>query len=186
MNRIFTVFIAGILLCLPAASVFGVQQFDDFTVRESAQEGESVELVALDAGGNKQEALSATLPFSINGFEVDLKFHAGRALFPRDLVSSTFLYVKYEGQARSITRLFYVYPGLMNGFSVLHIPLVVLVVIPFALVVLGMFFRRLIILFLVLLAAFFFFNSSKGLSLESFFDAVREWLGGILQLIIGF
>ncbi|MFS8618100.1 MAG: hypothetical protein FWJ85_14860, partial [Solitalea sp.] len=116
----------------------------------------------------------------------EMNFREGRASFPRDLVSSTFLYVKYEGEARSRTRLFYVYPGFVDGFTVLHIPLVLLVAVPLALVLIGMFFRRLIILVVLLLGAFFYFNSSRGLSLSSFFDGIKEWVNGLLQMIVPF
>lgn len=184
MNKYLSALIPGILLLFSTASLSA--QIGDFTVRESDREGESIELIALDGSGDPQREFSGSLPFSVNGFEVEMNFREGRASFPRDLVSSTFLYVKYEGEARSRTRLFYVYPGFVNGFTVLHIPLVLLVAVPLALVLIGMFFRRLIILVVLLLGAFFYFNSSRGLSLSSFFDGIKEWVNGLLQMIVPF
>lgn len=179
------IFFTGIVFpLLTGASAFA-DQIKDFTIRESENQNETIELVALDGTGNVREDLEGDFPFSINGFETEMNFEDGRAYFPRDVASSTFLYLKYKEETGSSARLYYVYRGLAGGFTVIHIPLALLVIIPLALVLLGMFFRRLIILVLVLLGAFFYFNSSKGLSPGSFFDAVSEWISGLLQMIIG-
>lgn len=179
MNKLFTTWAPGLVLMLAATSV-KAQTITDFTVRESEQESETIELVALDASGNRQEDLDGAFPFSVNGFETELKFRDGGAFFPREVASSTFLYLKHNEGGHSAARLFYVYRGLAGSFTVFHIPLALLVIIPVALILLGMFFRRLIILMLLLLAAFFYFNSSKGLSPGSFFDAAKEWINGLL------
>ncbi|HEY9561351.1 MAG TPA: hypothetical protein VIR29_11265 [Anseongella sp.] len=120
-----------------------------------------------------------------------MEFRDGSAYFPREVASSTFLYLKYRGAKDNVsesntTHLYYVYRGMAGGFTVIYIPLVLLIIIPAALILLGMFFRRLIILMLILLGAFFYFNSSKGLSPGSFFDAIKEWISGLLQVVAGF
>ncbi|HYH57494.1 MAG TPA: hypothetical protein VD772_12825, partial [Anseongella sp.] len=119
-------------------------------------------------------------PFSINGFETRMEFKKGRARFTDEPASSTLLYIKYKGEPAAVSRLFYVYRDAAGAWSVIPIPLALLVIVPLALVFLGVFFRRLIVIMLLLLGAFFYFNSSKGLSPGSFFDAVREWVMGLL------
>lgn len=178
MNKLFTTLASGLVLMLAATAV-KAQAIADFTVRESERESETIELVALDASGKRREDIDGVFPFSVNGFETELKFRNGGAFFPREVASSTFLYLKYKGEGDSSARLYYVYRGLAGSFTVFHIPLALLVIIPLALILLGMFFRRLIILMLLLLGAFFYFNSSRGLSLDSFFDAAKEWVNGL-------
>lgn len=179
-------FIIAALLLTAAATM--ANDIAGFSVQESLEEGETIELIALDASGNRLEKLSGDVPFSINGFETDLKFRGGRAFFPSEVAASTFIYLKYkggDGNAGNITRLYYVYQGLAGGFTVMHIPLLLLVVVPLGLILLGMIFRKLIIFALILLAAFFYFNNTKGLSPGDFFDAAGEWLSSLLQMIIG-
>src|SRR5690606_41928170 len=102
MNKYLSALIPGILLLFSTASLSA--QIGDFTVRESDREGESIELIALDGSGDPQREFSGSVPFSVNGFEVEMNFREGRASFRRDLVSSTFLYEAYEGDASSRPR----------------------------------------------------------------------------------
>ncbi|QEC52833.1 hypothetical protein EDD80_10528 [Anseongella ginsenosidimutans] len=183
MNRLLFIFGYFLISLFSGSISVSAGDIPDFAVRE--QEGETIKLVALDASGNSLQDLSGVFPFSVNGFETDIRFKDGQASFPQEVAAATFLYLKHEGGTGSTAHLYYVYRGLSGGFSVIHIPLALLVVVPLALILLGMFFRRLIILMLLLLGAFFYFNSSKGLSLDSFLDAAREWIGGLLQVILG-
>lgn len=177
MNKVYRVVLLSMLL---GAAFFRPAQAEDitgFTLRVSPGEGERIELVTMD--GEAVSGIQGRHPFSVNGFRSDLEFRKGVAGLPGELSSSTFLYIKYEGEERNISRLFYVYRGFAGDYSVVPVPLALLIIVPLAFVLLGVFFRRLILLALLLLGAFFYFSNYRGLSPGDFFDAAREWLRGL-------
>lgn len=187
MNRFLFFLLFGMCGVFAAAGQgAGPDDIPGFTVRESEADGQRIEMVALDKSGEPFNDIHGVYHFSVNGLGTDVKFEKGRAAFAREVSSSTFLYIKYDpvaaaGEGRvTLSELFYVYRGSTGGYTIIHIPLALLVIIPLALILLGVFFRRLIIIALLLLGAFFYFNNLKGLSLDSFFDAAKEWINGLL------
>src|SRR3546814_3744067 len=99
MSKFFTILIP----CLLLVRGIDAQTLEDFSVRESERAGETIELVVLDASGNQQSSFSGKHPFSINGFETELEFRDGSAYFPREVASSTFLYLKYRGAKDNVS-----------------------------------------------------------------------------------
>lgn len=180
MNKFLRLLIFSVIFSLTGSVYILAADIPDFTVRESEMSGENIEMIALDAEGAEHVTTRGEYVFSINGFETSLKFKEGVAGFPRDVSSSTFLYIKHDGESGAVSRLFYVYRAPAGSYSVFHIPLAVIVIVPLGLILLGVFFRRLIILMVVLLGAFFYFSNMRGFSLDSFFDAAREWITGLL------
>src|SRR3546814_16669535 len=141
MSKFFTILIP----CLLLVRGIDAQTLEDFSVRESERAGETIELVVLDASGNQQSSFSGKHPFSINGFETELDFSDGSAYFLRAVASSNFLYMTYIGANDNVsynntTHLYYLYRGMSGDFTVIYIPLFLLIFLPSDIILLFMFF----------------------------------------------
>ena len=145
----------------------------DFKLSPALFENNSIHIKALNEAGDEDILVNGRYTFSVNGFEKRLFFLGGSAEYPDNLTSSTFLYMKCGPVDRPVSRLFYVYRT-TAGLSPFKISLFWLLVIPVILILGSFVFRRLIILVFIVIVLFFLFN--KGLSVSSYFNAVKDWI----------
>ncbi|MBW4889358.1 hypothetical protein KXQ82_06510 [Mucilaginibacter sp. HMF5004] len=145
----------------------------NFTLKENPFGKDELAVVATDTAGVIQENVNGTFKFSINGFDEDMDFEHGTAFYRRKLDKSSFIYIKHNNDAGSVSTLYYVYKQ-ENKLTPIHISWVVLIAIPCILVLLGYMFRKLIIWAVILFCIFIYFNHHSGLSLPTFFETVTD------------
>lgn len=145
----------------------------NFTVKQNPFSKDELAVMATDTAGVVQENVNGTFKFSINGFDEDLDFEHGTALYRRKLNKSSFIYIKHTNDVGSKSTLYYVYRS-NTTLMPIRISWVVLIAIPCILALLGYLFRKLIILAIILFCLFLYFNHSGGLSIPTFFETIFD------------
>ncbi|WP_295648271.1 hypothetical protein [uncultured Mucilaginibacter sp.] len=165
------------LICIVMLSVLSAFadpiSIKNFAVKENPFGKDELAIVATDTAGVIQEGINGTFKFSINGFDEDLAFEHGTALYHRKLYKSSFLYVKHSDDAGSNSILYYIFKQDAK-LTPVRISWIVLIAIPCILILLGYMFRKLIILAIVLFCLFVYFNHHSGLDIGTFFETVFD------------
>lgn len=147
----------------------------DFVVKENPFGKDEIAIVAEDSVHRIQENINGVFNFSVNGFQNELRFENGTALYRHKLERSSFIYLKHQNEKTSLSKLYYIYkhdskldPFLISWMWLIGIPLVLLL--------LAYLFKRFIILAVIIFGIFLYFNYNGGLSLPAFFETIIEGL----------
>ena len=147
----------------------------NFVIKENPFGTNEVAVVVTDTAGIPQENVNGDFLFTINGFEVNLKFENGTAFYHQKLKKSSFIFLRHQNDSGTHSTLFYVYKS-DSKLTPVHVSWVLLFAIPVFLVLLGYMFKRFIIIAAVIFCIFIYFNHSNGLSLPTFFQTVFDGL----------
>jgi hypothetical protein len=151
-----------------------------FAIKENPFAKDEIAVVATDTANNILENVNGIFAFTVDGFQVPLKFDKGTAFYHHKLDKSSFLYVKHVNDAGTHSILYYVYKS-DDKLIPIHISWLVLLVVPLVLVLLGYLFKKFIVIAIIIFCIFIFFNYHAGLSISTFFESIIDGLKGLFK-----
>ena len=172
MNKFFLSYFLLLCISLKTSAETSAQKISSFELKSNSSERLSVRTLANTEELNNNE-INGSFDFSINGIDKKLQFKNGEAIIPEKISSSTFLFIRPLERPFSGIELYYVLK-VREGLSVIHIPIVLLLLIPLFFFVLGYFVRKLLIIAIALIVVFFIFN--KGLSIGDYLHVIYQWI----------
>lgn len=173
MLRSKALFIISLLICLTVFSLNTTvaQDIRNFEIKEYITGDGTLAILALDSLKQADSKPDGTFRFIINGFENDLDFRNGVALFPQTLSTSTFVFLKHNPDGQEIGKYYYIIKKgknlktiELNGITLLLVPLFILFI--------AYIFKRFLLVFVLLGMVFLYFYFSQGLDLGPFMDNI--------------
>lgn len=172
-----------ILFILSAAFAYAdTVSINHFEVKNNPKAENEIIIIATDTAGQVMENLNGHFAFSVNGFDENLKFKHGTAIYKHQFPKSVFIYVKHENDNGTHATLYYVYK-MSDKLVPIHIPWAVLLIIPFTLIVVGYMFRKLIIVAVIILIVYIWFNYHNGLGIGTFFESIIDGLKSLFNKV---
>ncbi|HLR00158.1 MAG TPA: hypothetical protein VK102_07250 [Sphingobacterium sp.] len=173
MLRSKALFILSLLIYLTLFSVdiTAAQDIRNFEVKEYITGNGTLAILALDSLKEADDKPNGTFRFIINGFENDLDFRDGVALFPQTLSTSTFVFLKHNPDGQEIGKYYYI---MKKGKSVKTLELngITLLLVPLFILFVAYIFKRFLLVFVLLGIVFLYFYFSQGLDVGPFMDNI--------------
>ena len=171
-----------LLICSTAFAYANAITINHFEVKNNPDAANEILITATDTAGNIMENLNGHFAFSVNGFDQNLKFKHGTAVYNHQFPKSVFIYVKHENDNGTHATLYYVYK-MSDKLIPIHIAWGVLLIIPIALIVLAYMFRKLIIIAVIILIVYIWFNIHNGLGVGTFFESIIDGLKSLFNKV---
>lgn len=173
INRLIITIIIPLIYCFNAVSqpleyTFSLSEMFPITDFRLADNNGFV-VQALTKDNQVDTHIEGIYTFVINGYIENINFKQGQASLSNNFKSSEIFYIKHEKSSETLRHLYYA----VNSWTI-PIPFWMLIIIPFAFIVLALFIKR--ILFILLLVGFVLFFILQGMDVSAFINLWKESL----------
>jgi len=159
------------LWIIPFFSIAQQQQLNDFIVKENLSQNGKIALIAVDSSEKVVNSIRGSFRFTINGFQQELRFQDGVAVYDHAIESSTFVLIKHKNQNKEIGKYYFIRKTDL-GLKPYQISAIALLLIPAAVLLIAYLFKRFLIMIVVIALVYGYFHYNNGLNFNQLLESL--------------